>query len=106
MSESKYGCPTCSDTFDGKAVLFAHHKRSHGEALVLDRLEESVCIGCEQQFQYDPKRRQGEVCLQCARQYPGHSCSDIIPRLLKQMDPEDLLNEHNGDVRQWWKNNE
>lgn len=107
MSESEYECPTCGDTLDTKAGLFAHHKHSHDQSLTVDRLKTAKCIGCEQQFRYDPKFRSGDVCLKCARQYPGHGKSDIIPRLMKQMPPEKLLEEHDDDtIHQWWKNNE
>lgn len=106
MSESKRRCPSCGETFDGNAPLHAHHKRTHGEPLRLERLETAKCIGCEQQFDYDPKRRDGDVCMECSKQYPGHANSHVIPRLLKQMNPEELREQHDDAVRQWWKNNE
>lgn len=90
-------CPKCEEPFETKAAMHAHHKRTHGEALPIERLEDAVCIGCEQEFTFDPQRRQGEVCLLCAEQFPGIHNSSTIKDVVRNMDPEDLKDTHNND---------
>lgn len=77
--------------------MHAHHKRTHGEALPIERLQTTNCIGCETTFTYDPERRQGEVCIQCADQYPGIHNSPTIKNVVKNMDPQELLDAHTDD---------
>lgn len=84
-------CPTCEENFETKAAMHAHHKRTHGEDLPIERLKTGHCIGCELEFTYDPERRQGEVCLSCADQFPGIHNSPTIQNVVEEMNPEELL---------------
>lgn len=77
--------------------MHAHHKRTHGEALPIERLETTECIGCELEFTYDPERRQGEVCLKCAEQFPGIHNSPTIKNVVKNMNPAELRETHADD---------
>lgn len=74
--------------------MHAHHKRTHEEALPIDRLKTADCIGCEHEFTYDPERRQGDVCVHCAELFPGIHNSPTIYKVVENMDPDELRDKH------------
>lgn len=93
-----FTCPTCDDDFETKAAMHAHHKRTHGESLPIDRLQKSTCIGCEHTFTFDPERRQGDICVYCAELFPGIHNSPTIRGVVENMDRQELRSKHPDDA--------